>query len=250
MHPKNIFQPRFITGFLLSALLFGTAAFAVDAVNTPENGYVLCINNKTKVVTLPGKANCPKGNTRLLLGAQGIQGVKGDTGAQGVKGDTGATGAQGVKGDTGATGAQGPKGDTGPAGLATPATLKFVSAQKDGPVPASGTLPTYNGTSYSNILTLTVPSDGTYWASFSTETWENRNQTNNATVGIYGYAVCELIKNDELISESLNQNRHTLNTLISGLVKGDVISLRCAQVGDESNAKAWRSNGYLLRVDE
>jgi len=52
-------------------------------------------------------------------GAQGAQGLKGDTGAagaQGLKGDTGAAGAQGLKGDTGAAGAQGLKGDTGAAG--------------------------------------------------------------------------------------------------------------------------------------
>ena len=64
-----------------------------------------------------------KGDTGAT-GAQGPQGLKGDTGdtgatgAQGPKGDTGAMGAQGLKGDTGATGAQGLKGDAGPNNVA------------------------------------------------------------------------------------------------------------------------------------
>lgn len=54
--------------------------------------------------------------TPSIRGAQGEQGLKGDTGNQGPKGDTGNTGPAGPKGDTGATGPQGPKGDTGDTG--------------------------------------------------------------------------------------------------------------------------------------
>ena len=225
-----ITHSRFISGFFLSALLFGTAAFAVDAVNTPETGYVLCINNKTKVVTFPGKANCPKGNTRLLMGAQGL---KGEIGA------TGATGAQGVKGDTGA------------AGPATPATLKFVSAEQKGPIPTSGSLPTYTGTSsFETILSLTVPSNGTYWASFSTETWQQSNQTNSTGDFNAGKSFCESTAGNIVVTDSANQITHTFNTLIRNLVKGELVILRCAQIAAESSAKAWRSSGYLLRVDD
>jgi Collagen triple helix repeat (20 copies) len=49
-------------------------------------------------------------------GAQGIQGETGATGAQGIQGETGATGAQGIQGETGATGAQGIQGETGATG--------------------------------------------------------------------------------------------------------------------------------------
>jgi hypothetical protein len=119
---------RFIAGFVLGSLVFGTAAYSVNVDNSPEGGYLLCYNNKTKAVTFPGKLTCPSGTKPLELGAQGspgidgsdgsdgynglpgIQGIKGDTGAQGIKGDTGA---QGIKGDTGAQGATGSAGKDG-----------------------------------------------------------------------------------------------------------------------------------------
>ncbi len=55
-------------------------------------------------------------------GIQGIQGAKGDTGEQGeqgiqgLKGDTGEQGEQGIQGETGETGAKGDTGDTGAKG--------------------------------------------------------------------------------------------------------------------------------------
>jgi hypothetical protein len=116
---------RFIAGFVLGSLVFGTAAYSVNVSNTPESGYLLCYNTKTKAVTFPGKLACPRGTKGIELGAQGLPGVDGIDGSdgynglpgpQGVKGDTGATGPQGVKGDTGATGPQGVKGDTGATG--------------------------------------------------------------------------------------------------------------------------------------
>jgi len=65
----------------------------------------------------------------LPQGAQGIQGVKGDTGLtgpqgpQGITGDTGLTGPQGpqgMKGDTGLTGSTGPQGPIGDTGSTGP----------------------------------------------------------------------------------------------------------------------------------
>jgi hypothetical protein len=58
-------------------LLVGTALFSGSAIasqiylsdNTPEGGYLLCANNKTKAVTYPKKLNCPSGSTALDLGA-------------------------------------------------------------------------------------------------------------------------------------------------------------------------------------
>lgn len=62
-----------------------------------------------------------KGDTGATgpTGPQGPQGEKGDTGATGLKGDTGPQGPQGERGPQGVkgdTGPQGPQGDTGPTG--------------------------------------------------------------------------------------------------------------------------------------
>lgn len=65
----------------------------------------------------------------IPTGAQGPQGVKGDTGAQGPQGLTGATGPQGpqgVQGPVGPTGPQGPQGPVG-AGLSIKGTLSSTS---------------------------------------------------------------------------------------------------------------------------
>ncbi|MBP5553096.1 MAG: carboxypeptidase regulatory-like domain-containing protein, partial [Spirochaetales bacterium] len=64
-------------------------------------------------------------------GAQGEQGIQGETGAQGPQGETGATGAQGPQGETGATGPQGPQGETGATG-ATGAIGATGAAGADG----------------------------------------------------------------------------------------------------------------------
>lgn len=104
---------RFFIGFIISSLLFGSASFAVNAVNTPESGYILCVNKKTQAVTFPGTDKCPKGSSQLLLGAQGLPGVKGDKGDAGLAGVNGASGAQGP---TGAVGPVGPVGATGSTG--------------------------------------------------------------------------------------------------------------------------------------
>jgi|688.fasta_scaffold365250_1 hypothetical protein len=131
---------RFIAGFVLGSLVFGTAAYSVNVDNTAEGGYLICYNTKTKVLTFPGKLTCPSGTKGLELGAQGepgydgidgsdgyngvpgpqgIQGLPGPQGIQGLmgpKGDKGVTGDRGPQGIQGLTGATGPKGDTGATG--------------------------------------------------------------------------------------------------------------------------------------
>ena len=52
----------------------------------------MCINTKSKVVTHPGTARCPRGSTPLLLGAKGQDGVNGLTGATGLNGRDGLDG--------------------------------------------------------------------------------------------------------------------------------------------------------------
>ena len=64
---------RKLTVFLtVGAALFGGSAVAAQVYfsdNTPEKGYLLCANNKTKAVTYPKKLSCPTGTTALDLGA-------------------------------------------------------------------------------------------------------------------------------------------------------------------------------------
>lgn len=84
---------RFVAGVLTGAILFsGSAAaynnFASD--NTPENGYLLCANNKTKAVTFPNKLSCPSGTTALDMGAAvGYEGPAGPEGPEGPQGPAG-----------------------------------------------------------------------------------------------------------------------------------------------------------------
>jgi hypothetical protein len=63
---------KFIAGMIVGAVLFSGSAIALNnyvSDNSPENGYLLCANNKTKAVTFPNKLSCPSGTTALDLGA-------------------------------------------------------------------------------------------------------------------------------------------------------------------------------------
>ena len=110
---------RFVIGLLVGIVLSGSVAYSANIFNTPETGYLLCVNQKTKIVTYPATQKCPSGTSRLILGAQGPQG---ETGPQGVKGE------MGPQGEIGATGPQGLKGDTGPQGIQGPqANMRAVT---------------------------------------------------------------------------------------------------------------------------
>ena len=88
---------RFVGGFLIASLIFGGAATALGPLvsdNTPENGYLLCANKKTKAVTFPGTLKCPSGTKVLDLGAvTGPDGADGPAGADGAQGPAGADGS-------------------------------------------------------------------------------------------------------------------------------------------------------------
>jgi hypothetical protein len=90
-------QKRKATAFLVIAclMLFGVSAQASGILNTPTGGFLVCVNSKTKVVTHPGTSFCPKGNKKLLLGAQGASGIDGLTGAVGLPGKNGVDGKDG-----------------------------------------------------------------------------------------------------------------------------------------------------------
>jgi hypothetical protein len=103
---------KFISGVVVGAVVFSGSAIALNSYvsdNTPENGYLLCANLKTKAVTFPNKLSCPSGTKALDMGA-----VTGVEGPQGPEGPQGYTGAQGPQGYTGAT---------GPAGSSSSSTL-------------------------------------------------------------------------------------------------------------------------------
>jgi hypothetical protein len=59
-----------IATLVLSIMLVSTTAIALDANNTPETGYVLCVNKKTKAVTYPASLKCASTETKLLIAGQ------------------------------------------------------------------------------------------------------------------------------------------------------------------------------------
>jgi hypothetical protein len=90
---------KFLAGLIVGAVVFSGSAIALNnyvSDNTPENGYLLCANKKTKVVTFPNKLSCPLGTTPLDLGA--VTGVEGPEGPQGPQGFTGPQGPAGPAG--------------------------------------------------------------------------------------------------------------------------------------------------------
>jgi hypothetical protein len=88
--------PRFFLGLGVGVLFSVTAAYAINVDNTPETGYLLCVNSKTKAVTYPGVLKCPSGSKALELGAQGAEGPMGVTGATGATGATADVKAMGT----------------------------------------------------------------------------------------------------------------------------------------------------------
>ena len=56
---------KYITGFVLASFVFGAAAYAGGSTNTPETGYTLCFNVKSRVVTLPANEICGKGTQKI-----------------------------------------------------------------------------------------------------------------------------------------------------------------------------------------
>ena len=93
---------KFLMGLITGAILFSGSAIAFNnytSDNTPENGYLLCANKKTKAVTFPNKLSCPSGTKALDLGA--VTGVEGPAGSSGQDGGDGKTGAPGPAGPVG-----------------------------------------------------------------------------------------------------------------------------------------------------
>jgi hypothetical protein len=93
-----ISRGRFIIGLIIGVVLTGSVAYSANIFNTPETGYLLCVNQKTKIVTYPATQKCPSGTSKLILGAQGPQGEQGLPGMNGVDGINGLDGADGKNG--------------------------------------------------------------------------------------------------------------------------------------------------------
>jgi len=111
-----ISNAKFISGLVIGLVLAGGTAYSANLFNTPETGYLLCINKKTKAVTYPATQKCPTGTNRLVLGAKGAQGEIGITGEQGLQGIQGLQGMQGKDGKDGINGLPGSPGGSGAPG--------------------------------------------------------------------------------------------------------------------------------------
>ena len=96
---------KFIAGVIIGGLVFSGPAIALEnyvSDNTPDNGYLLCANLKTKAVTFPNKLSCPSGTKALDMGAvTGIEGPQGPEGNEGPRGQSGPAGPQGLAGKDG-----------------------------------------------------------------------------------------------------------------------------------------------------
>jgi len=121
-----------IIGLLVAALVVGgISAQATGVLNTPSSGYLLCINSKTKVITYPGTSTCPKGSTKLTIGASGKDGKTLWNGEKDPENTLGSPGDMFINSVT--------KTLFGPKDLTTgwPAGVSMVGPS--GPVGASGT---------------------------------------------------------------------------------------------------------------
>jgi len=122
----------------LAGLVVVTGASAAGTFNNAETGYTICVDKKSKVITYPGTKKCKSGQSKLIIGAQGLKGDTGATGPAGLEGPAGvpgldgangvngadgadgANGAEGAIGETGADGADGATGETGADGATGP----------------------------------------------------------------------------------------------------------------------------------
>jgi len=120
MFLKSAANHKFVLGLVIGTLFASGTAVAANLLNTPEGGYLLCVNKSTKIVSYPAAQKCPTGFTRLLLGARGLPGEPGEVGETGPQGPTGAQGLVGAEGKPGPAGKDGAPGTPGPGGFGSP----------------------------------------------------------------------------------------------------------------------------------
>ena len=118
-HFKFAISGKFLSGLIAGAILFSGSAVAVNSYisdNTPEGGYLLCANNKSKAVSYPNKLSCPSGTTALDMGALNL-----------------------VEGPEGPEGPQGPQGPQGPAGTSSSSSGLYQKTTPSMDIVADGT---------------------------------------------------------------------------------------------------------------
>lgn len=80
---KVISRLKYILTISVILIFSGSVAYSFSVNNTPEGGYLLCVNPKTKVVTFPNKLSCPTGLKTLELGARDTANLGGLGGSEG-----------------------------------------------------------------------------------------------------------------------------------------------------------------------
>ena len=137
-------------------------------VNFYHNGcFILGPTGPTGPMGISGVTG-PTGPT----GSNGVTGPTGPTGAIGITGPTGPTGATGITGSTGVTGPTGETGPTGPTGPGLNNNYALIVNQATD-INSGSVIPLalqFNGGTPNitvNNTTITLPSPGTYYISFS-----------------------------------------------------------------------------------
>jgi hypothetical protein len=164
----------------LAGLVVVTGASAAGTFNNAETGYTICVDKKTKAVTFPGTEKCKSGQSKLIIGAQGLKGDTGATGPAGLEGPAGvpglngtngvngADGANGANGADGVNGANGAEGATGPSGPSvmwiSPVDLVHPALAANFPNVslASVTTPTTGGGEYKQFVAK-IAENNFYW---------------------------------------------------------------------------------------
>ena len=175
--------------FLLvfALIVGGVGAQATGLLNTKSGGYLLCVNPSTKAVTHPGTSTCPKGSRKLVLGAEGAQGVAGAiglTGAVGLAGKDGTNGKDGKDGKTLWNGVNDPENTLGVPG---DMFINTVTKTIFGPKNLDGTWPAG--------VSMVGPSGG------SGPAGPQGNPGTNATIAITELSVCDGADADAIANE-------------------------------------------------
>lgn len=93
---SNLKVRNFGKNLLIFVVALGSLSFisatAAGKLNTDANGYLICIDSKTKMISHPGSQSCPKGSKGLIIGKQGPTGLTGATGLSGKDGRDGLDG--------------------------------------------------------------------------------------------------------------------------------------------------------------
>ena len=71
----SVSRVKILVAVTFSILVLCSTAFGVNLLNTPSSGFLLCINDITKIASYPSTQTCPPGSSGLILSGQGVSGV-------------------------------------------------------------------------------------------------------------------------------------------------------------------------------